>query len=191
MLIGLISSLAVSQELQAGGYRELLGVSKYRRTTILSKLVVLILLASISVLLAIMLFAFGMTYVLKASGPPISYYVAVSAKLIVSSVLIYLLSIFCSMQFGRGASISLGIFGSLIAALMITGLGDKYWMYIPWGWGVRFCDITVLKWIKPDLYPLLKPQLITCYTSLLVFNLIALVLTFYWFKKYEANKIID
>ena len=45
------------------------------------------------------------------------------------------------MSFGKGASMGLGIAGSLIAALMITGLGDATWKYIPWAWGVRAMGI--------------------------------------------------
>ncbi len=56
---------------------------------------------------------------------------------------IYLIHLFVGMSFGKGASMGLGIAGSLIAALMITGLGDATWKYIPWAWGVRAMDYTL------------------------------------------------
>ena len=33
---------------------------------------------------------------------------------------------------------------------MITGLGDATWKYIPWAWGVRAMDYTVLAWDNPQ-----------------------------------------
>lgn len=70
---------------------------------------------------------------------------------------IYLIHLFVGMSFGKGASVGLGIAGSLIAALMITGLGDATWKYIPWAWGVRAMDYTVLAWDSPQLYAQVKP----------------------------------
>ena len=39
---------------------------------------------------------------------------------------------------------------------MITGLGDATWKYIPWAWGVRAMDYTVLAWDSPQLYAQVK-----------------------------------
>ncbi len=61
---------------------------------------------------------------------------------------LYLLHLWISLRFGKGASISVGVAGSLVAALMLTGLGEGIWYFIPWGWGVRFCDMAVIK--SPD-----------------------------------------
>lgn len=69
--------------------------------------------------------------------------------MLITMLPIYLIHLFVGMSFGKGASMGLGIAGSLIAALMITGLGDATWKYIPWAWGVRAMDYTVLAWDSP------------------------------------------
>ena len=76
--------------------------------------------------------------------------------MLITMLPIYLIHLFVGMSFGKGASMGLGIAGSLIAALMITGLGDATWKYIPWAWGVRAMDYTVLAWDSPQLYAQVK-----------------------------------
>ena len=46
--------------------------------------------------------------------------------------------------FGKGASIGLGIVGSLISALMLTGIGDGIWPIVPWAYSVRLCSYFIM-----------------------------------------------
>jgi ABC-2 type transport system permease protein len=45
---------------------------------------------------------------------------------------------------GKGASIGIGIIGSLVSALMLTGIGDGIWRVIPWGYSMRLSYYFVL-----------------------------------------------
>ena len=40
-----------------------------------------------------------------------------------------MLHLFVSFQFGKGASIGLGIVEALLVALLLTGLGDRIWPF--------------------------------------------------------------
>ncbi|NRX93591.1 lantibiotic protection ABC transporter MutG family permease subunit [Clostridium beijerinckii] len=50
-----------------------------------------------------------------------------------------------SIKLGSGASIGMGILEGLLSALLITGLGDGIWQWIPCGWSVKFCDNFFIK----------------------------------------------
>ncbi|MCS4516480.1 hypothetical protein JTS93_10565 [Clostridium botulinum] len=73
------------------------------------------------------------------------FYVQEAVVLFVANVLLYILHVLVTLKLGRGASIGLGIAGTLLSALMLTGLGDRVWQWTPWAFGVRFCDYTMLK----------------------------------------------
>ena len=51
--------------------------------------------------------------------------------------------------FGKGASIGIGIIGSLISALMLTGLGDGIWQVIPWAYSMRLSSYFILLLCQP------------------------------------------
>ena len=134
LLIGIISGIVIEQEEQAGNFQTLLCSTKSKCTTYLSKLIILLLLGSFSITLAVGVFALGF-HVL-----PYLFYLKAGVALIIGNIFLYILHVFISLQFGKGASAGLGVAGSLISALMLTGLGDYIWYFVPWAWSVRFCN---------------------------------------------------
>ena len=101
---------------------------------------------------------------------------------------IYLIHLFVGMSFGKGASMGLGIAGSLIAALMITGLGDATWKYIPWAWGVRAMDYTVLAWDSPKLYAQVKTDFFSGMIISVCCTVCLLIASLVWFHGWEGGK---
>ena len=101
---------------------------------------------------------------------------------------IYLIHLFVGMSFGKGASMGLGIAGSLIAALMITGLGDATWKYIPWAWGVRAMDYTVLAWDSPQLYVQVKTDFFSGMIISVCCTVCLLIASLVWFHGWEGGK---
>lgn len=190
LLIGIICGIVVSQEEQAGQFQVLLS-TKSRIITCLSKLLTLILMGIFSLFLALGIVLLGLKLFLHVYNIPYSLYFQVFAWIAFGNIFIYILSFWLSLKFGRGASIFLGIAGMLIAALMITGLGDRYWMYIPWAWSVRFCNFIALNFMSvamhkeiPDFsYYFRKAAFIT---SAYTFGI--LILQLFWFKFWEGRK---
>ena len=82
----------------------------------------------------------------------------------------------------------LGIAGSLIAALMITGLGDATWKYIPWAWGVRAMDYTVLAWDSPQLYAQVKTDFFSGMIISVCCTVCLLIASLVWFHGWEGGK---
>ena len=60
----------------------------------------------------------------------------------------YPISIPVGFSLGKSVSMGIGIVGSLLSALLVTGLGDFIWKFLPWGWGVRFMDYCVLRYVN-------------------------------------------
>ncbi|WP_179032573.1 lantibiotic immunity ABC transporter MutG family permease subunit [Paenibacillus kribbensis] len=141
-LIGIVCSMATDQEAAAGKFQQLL-TSPVKLLPFLSKFSLLLLLGLGSVLLASVGFGTGFIYLLDESPYSLGFYVLAACILFSASIFIYAFHFFMSVRFGKGASIGLGIAESLLSALLLTGLGDHPWIYIPCAWASRFVTIWV------------------------------------------------
>ncbi|MNV84374.1 hypothetical protein D3C71_1782420 [compost metagenome] len=103
-----------------------------------------------------------------------------------STVFLYLLHGFISLRFGRGPSIGTGITGSLIAALLLTGLGEGPWPYVPFAWAARFTSI----WTVTSSGTPLESAASETDTAILVCTaatLLAASLSCLWFQRWEGR----
>ena len=64
------------------------------------------------------------------------YWIAVGIML-GGNLLLYILHLFLAMRFNKGVTIGLGIAESLLSAVLMTGLGDGVWIYVPAVWANR------------------------------------------------------
>lgn len=146
-LIGIVCSMAIEQEFMAGRFKEILSTEWGKRKSILSKAIMLISMGLFSLILAIGGFLVGFQFVLKQNVLPLSFFIYSILFIFASQIFLYLFHIWLSLFFGKGASIGMGIFESLSAALLLTGLGEGIWYFIPCEWAARFCDYFVANWI--------------------------------------------
>lgn len=184
LIIGLVCSKAIEQEGQAGSFQNMLCGIKSRAAIYLSKLIVMILMWAFSIVLAIGVFAVGF------KTAPALMYGKVAILIIAGSVFLYILHLFVSLQYGRGASIGLGIVESLISALALTGLGDKAWYYIPCTWSARFGDNLMYEWLNPGKvfgYAEIQKGMMVAIPAMAI----ALVLSLLWFRNWEGRKTYD
>lgn len=184
LIIGLVCSKAIEQEEQAGSFQTMLCGIKSRAAAYSSKLVVMGLMGILSITVAIGIFAVGF------KTAPALMYLKAAGLLIAGSLFLYILHMFVSLQYGRGASIGLGITESLISALALTGLGDKIWYYLPCTWSARFCDNLVYSWLYPaKTYGYAQTQRGLMIT--IPATVIAFVLSLLWFKYWEGRKTYE
>ncbi|WP_226002146.1 lantibiotic immunity ABC transporter MutG family permease subunit [Paenibacillus sp. BJ-4] len=141
-LIGIVCSMAADQESAAGHFQQLL-TSPVKLLPFLSKFSLLLILGFSSVLFASSGFGTGFLYLLNESPYGFNFYISAACILFTSSIFLYILHFFVSLRFGKGASIGLGIAESLLSALLLTGLGDHNWIFIPCAWAARFITIWV------------------------------------------------
>ena len=181
-LAGIIVGIVVQIEHQAGHYQLMLGTIPSRPATYIGKILLLIIGAIGAVVLALGVFA------LIYQEAPFALYLKAGTLLILTSIPLYLIQLFVGLNFGKGASMGLGIAGSLIAALMITGLGDVVWKYNPWAWGVRSMDYIVLEWSKPDIFKLLSADFMSGIVIALLCSLLLFFFSIIWFCSWEGGK---
>lgn len=181
-LIGIIVGLVIQIENQAGRFQHLLGTIPSRTAVYIGKLGFLIINALTSTLLALGIFA------LLYRNAPAALYMKAGVLLLITVIPIYLLHLFVGMNFGKGASMGLGIAGSLVAALMITGLGDAVWKYIPWAWGARAMDYVVLAWDRPHLYEQVSTDFFIGMIISVCCTICLLVVSLIWFHGWEGGK---
>lgn len=143
-LAGIFCGMVSEQELMAGSFQNMLS-APVRTAPFYSKLLMLLVLCTPAVLLASVLFGAGYLYI--EEGYIIDFRTYFIAGLVIagSSIFLYILHLFLAMRFNKGVTTGLGIAESLLAAIMITGLGDGVWMYIPAAWPARFATLVLPK----------------------------------------------
>lgn len=185
-LIGLVCSMSVEQEANAGQFQSMLSIPANKITTYISKLLLLLLFGFGAVLFAYTLFGLGFGGILQQDRLGMPFYLTGAVILFTSNMFLYLLHLTASLRFGRGASIGMGIVGSLVAALMLTGLGDTIWPYIPFAWGVRFISLWTIHASGTTLSPAVS-GLNAGITVWLLGTILAALLCAAWFQRWEGR----
>lgn len=191
---GLISGLMIQQEELAGSFNGFLGSKLPRHCLYFGKFAMLFLSSTGSILLATLSLVIGFSVILKISIPWSAFIVA-AIMAIIGAIPLLAFHIWISFAWGMGASIGIGGFGLLIAALMATSLGDKVWQFVPWAWSVRLSMLPGAYLLyKPD-YPteiissrFLINQAIIGLLPVAVFSVVMLLGGLVWFKKWEGRK---
>lgn len=185
-LIALVCSMTAEQEALAGHFQGLLALPALRIKVYASKLLLLLIYSLGAVLLAVILFGLGFREVLGEKGLGMAFYWSGAGILFGSNVFLYLFFGFVSLRFGRGPSIGIGIVGSLVAALLLTGLGDGLWPYVPFAWGVHLVSIWTVHASGTPL-PLALSQADYGITLCILATVAAAVLSFLWFQRWEGR----
>lgn len=182
LLIGILCGLITTQEEQAGNYQVVLSEARSRTAAYMSKLLLLLMLSVLSVTFAVAIFSIGLNNV------PLRFYVQIALAAWGGNVFLYILHLFVGFRFGRGASIGLGVFGTLISALMMTGLGDRIWHWVPWAWSVRFCGNMVFKLQAPSQTAWVTADMQYGITVCVTVTLVSLAASLVWFQRWEGSK---
>ncbi|WP_068784108.1 lantibiotic immunity ABC transporter MutG family permease subunit [Paenibacillus phocaensis] len=189
-LIGMVCAIATDQEAAAGRYQQLLTLPS-RLVPLASKLTLLLILGLGSTLLAAAGFGAGFLYLLNQPLYSLEFYVKAAGILFGSCIFLYALHLYVSLRFGKAASIGLGILGSLIAALLLTGLGDRNWIYIPYAWAARFITLwmqygsTGVRAIPAEQWA--WPGILCCLSG----TVAIMVLLGGWFRRWEGKKSLE
>ena len=129
----------------AGGFQNILIGSEVKYLTFISKLILLLLLGTLSTILATIGFYVGFSFI-ENNIFPFTMYLAVVGILIRSNMFLYILHLFLSLRFSKEISIGVGIVESLASALFLTGMGDGRWPFVPSSWSIRFVGSLLMKY---------------------------------------------
>ncbi|MFC3746245.1 lantibiotic immunity ABC transporter MutG family permease subunit [Paenibacillus sp. GCM10012306] len=188
LVIGVLTAMLAEQEATAGGFQNLLTTSTPKLLAFLSKLCLLLLMGFVSIMLAVGGFGTGLKVLLHREGPTWDFYVISACVLAGSCIILYIVHLMISLCFGQGASIGLGITGSLLTALLLTGLGDGIWPLMPHSWPIRLPIIWVLYSGNQPMSDFLFTQLRSVIWIGTVATAGLLLLSCVWFTRWEGRK---
>lgn len=182
--VSIVCEITAGQEIQAGHCQNIL-VLHSRTKAILSKFLSLITAGLLATVFGLLLF----TLLLPATGTKLSFstsFLLLPALILWSSnILLYALYIILAFRFGKTICIGMGAVGSLLVALLQTGLGTGLWFVLPFGFGIRLSDFALqsVLGIMPVVSKELKFGILMCagMTVLLV------AILFAWFSHYEGK----
>lgn len=186
ILIGVIASIVAEQEYIAGGFQKILMDSEIKYLTFISKLILFLLLGTLSTILAVIGFYVGF-YFIENNVFPFSMYLVVVGILIGSNVFLYVLHFFLSFRFSKGVSIGAGIVESLASALFLTGMGDGRWPFVPSSWSIRFVGSLIMKYQNIE-NKVLDPDLKLGIIISIVITFFSFVMMLIWFTRWEGNR---
>lgn len=187
IIISLVCAMVAEQEAVAGHFQEMLTATKIKILAFVSKLFLLLIFGFGALLVSVGIFSLGSIEMLKENQFDYKFYLIGVCILFGSQVLLYIFHFIVSLHFSKGASIGLGIVGALLTALLLTGLGDGIWMYIPYGWGGKFIQVWSLKASGIEL-SLVETGLQTGIITSICATLLALIMSCIWFCYWEGRK---
>ncbi|AHK39873.1 TPA: lantibiotic immunity ABC transporter MutG family permease subunit [Bacillus anthracis] len=188
LLISIVCSSVVEQEALAGNFKELLSTEYGRRKALISKVCLLLICGFCSTMLAVVGFATGFHFLLGQNEIPFALYVEISFILFSCQIFMYIWHLFLNFRFSKGASIGIGIIESLLAALMLTGMGDVIWKYTPCAWSMRLCNYFLEYKLSPSSIRALPVEAATGAVICVCFTIVAFVISLMWFSFYEGRK---
>lgn len=142
-LCGIICALAEEMEAE-GGWQNFLILPQRKYQALLAKWLVLLVAGFMACLLAVVGLAAVYRFFPEGTVFPFSVYLQEAVLIWMGQAVVYLLHLALSLRFGKTVSIGVGTAGSLLAFLMLTGLGDGIWMFFPWAWSCRGCSYLLL-----------------------------------------------
>ncbi len=182
LIIGIVCGLIAAQEEQAGRYQVILSEVRIRTVAYLSKLLLLLMLSAFSVTFSVLIFSVGLNNI------PMRLSMQLALAAWGGNIFLYILHLYAGFRFGHGASIGLGVFGSLISPLMMTGLGDGIWCFIPWAWGGRICGSLIHLLHSSSLNTRILIDMNYGIMICAVVTLLSLTASLIWFQHWEGTK---
>ncbi|WP_237036818.1 lantibiotic immunity ABC transporter MutG family permease subunit [Mediannikoviicoccus vaginalis] len=184
IILSFISSKVVDMEMSAGKFQVLLSTTKSRSKAYIGKLLVLELGFVISLALAIIFFA-----ILTGYQNILDWFIEFFLILI-SSLSLYMIHLWVSIELSSGASIGLGFLETLVALLSMTVIGDSIWYFIPCTWGSRLpaMYIRLGKALDPSYFykELRLWGLIASFIILILF-----ISSIIWFNKWDGKSVSE
>lgn len=168
-----------------------LGASVCKPRAFHAKWLVLELLALMSILAAVVMFAFGYRFVLGKEGISIADYGALVLLLCIGSVPLYLEHLFLNFMFPRPVSLGIGVAQFLLSALFLTGLGDGRWQFFPCTWSARGAALFLALTTRKELSDILGRELRTSAVICLLITAAIYAIIRTWFHFYEGRKYND
>lgn len=184
IILSFISSKVVDMEMGAGKFQVLLSTTKSRTKAFLGKLLVLELGFVISLSLSVVIFA------LLTGYQHISDWLIEFFLILISSLSLYMIHLWVSIELSSGASIGLSFLETMIALLSMTAIGDSIWYFIPCTWSSRLPAMYIIMRKVSDPSYFYKELRIWSFVSLFII-LILFISSIIWFNKWDGKSVSE
>lgn len=197
LIVGILTTLNVMGEDLAGEFRRMLAVSLSRNTIYLGKLFMLILITIIDMFISTGILILGIKFLYPEVIIQEGIFLQGTIFTIIGALSLYGLYLILSMKYGIGFTMLITTGGTVLGALLQTGLGDKVWEFIPWAWPSRIAGIFMYKLNGFAQFRNLESSFLqNQFTEVVNKGILASIASFFiiciigvmWFKKWEGIK---
>lgn len=136
-IVSLVCACQIALE-EGGHFQTFLGGSGGWLCSFWAKCLVLQIAGGAAVVIGMGSFAWGERCLLGNVDIPSILYMEIAAGLWIGSLIQYPIHLFLNLRFSQSVSMGIGVTQSVLAALLITGLGEGIWKFLPCSWSIRF-----------------------------------------------------
>lgn len=181
ILAAWLCAVVSEQEIEAGGGFFMLSTPK-RAGALSSKLILLLGCGVAACLLATL--GFGLFAPLAKPGfaPPLGVFVKAGLLVWGCAVFEYLFHLWLSLAFGKNMGFAVAAVEVLLAALLLTGLGETVWYFVPSAWGVRLVPLCLGGSITAGGQVAFAAKLAVGYCCAMA------AVLFLWFRRWEGRR---
>lgn len=177
LLAAWMCTLVTDQEIEAGGGFFLLNTTS-RNSVLTSKLLALIGSGLFACLLIVVGYPCIMSLLLDHYSLSLSTCLILALVIWSCALFQYFFHTWIGLRFGRNSNFAVAAVELLLAALLLTGLGETIWFFFPCAWGIRLVPLIAAS----------QPSAKLGLTALGVGTLVMLIILFRWFQTWEGRK---
>ncbi|MGL4739892.1 MAG: lantibiotic immunity ABC transporter MutG family permease subunit [Sarcina sp.] len=187
LIIAIIINNLYEQEEEGGSFQYFLTVPENKYKAHLSKIIITLFLGLISTLMTFLVI--GLIYFFEGyKDLSLETFIFEGIILFGSNIIFYLMEYLIVFFFGKVPTLTLGVIGTLLTALMATGLGDIIWPYSIFGYGIRnsiyFLSYKTVGLVNSLVVREIKIELI----MISIFLIVIIVALAIFIKNFEGRK---
>lgn len=188
LLISIVTSQVIQKEEDAGNYKEILSSQYGRISCIISKMSMLLICGFSSLVIAISAFVCSLKYILNQNST-FNFIFLLELTLIIfgCQIIIYIFHGWLNFRFNSGISMLIGTFESILSALMLTGLGDNIWQWLPSGINARLNGYFILKNTSVSLFHNANVNISIGIRNLIILTVLFGIIYIYWFNNRDVR----
>ncbi|WP_413366991.1 lantibiotic immunity ABC transporter MutG family permease subunit [Lysinibacillus sp. 3P01SB] len=183
--ISIICGMVADAENEASHFYNMLGVFQSKITTFLSQIIMMIFSYGLAIFTTISIYILGLKFIVNVEEVNLSLYYLTGIIHIAGSIFQYFFYHYISYKYGIEISGILGFGGMIIAALSLTTLGDKIWVYLPWAWANRFSE-----YLTDIILPFNTYIPINGIFSFMILTIGIIIISIIWISNWEGRKTI-
>ena len=190
VIISILCGMVADAESEAGHFQNILGLIPSKRLLYLSQIVMMILSYSVAILFTISIYIFALKFFVQVEEINIVLYYLTGMIFIATAIFQYFFFHYISYNHGVEISGIFGFIGLMIAALSLTTLGDKVWVFLPWAWANRFSEYLTHSLQLRDIVVFSDSIPVIGLLSFFILTGCIVLINIIWIGKWEGRKTI-